>query len=183
MTRVPSQKVSMSVVRADNPHGPGRAIGAIPFVGPNGELYVAWNDYAANTIAFSGSLDGGATFSPQVVISPKTIPFDAGIPAEFSRRALVYPACDTDRSAGPNRGRLYCSWMDVGDMGTDIFLSTSDEGGATWSAPRVVGDVADLPEGPGDVVRGVAVIFNDEKAHVGPLWVRSIVAKFGCPRR
>jgi len=131
---------SFSVARADEPHGPGRAIGAIPFVGPNGELYVAWNDYAANTIAFSSSLDGGATFSPQVVISPKTIPFDAGIPAEFSRRALVYPACDTDRSAGPNRGRLYCSWMDVGDMGTDIFLSTSGDGGATWSAARAVGD-------------------------------------------
>jgi hypothetical protein len=29
--------------------------------------------------------------------------------------------------------------------------------------------VANLPEGPGDVVRGVAVVFNDEKAHVGPL--------------
>jgi len=37
---------SFSVARADEPHGPGRAIGAIPFVGPNGELYVAWNDYA-----------------------------------------------------------------------------------------------------------------------------------------
>src|ERR1051326_8462138 len=51
--------------RADNPQGPGRAIGACPFVGTNGELYVAWNDYAANTIAFARSLDGGAPSEPQ----------------------------------------------------------------------------------------------------------------------
>src|SRR5262249_57534907 len=93
---------SFGIVRADDPHGPGRAIGAVPFTGPNGELYVAWNDFAANTIAFSRSFDGGATFGPPSVISPKTIPFDIGIPAEFSRRALVYPACDADRSSGPH---------------------------------------------------------------------------------
>src|SRR5947208_2327137 len=30
--------------RADNPSGPGRSIGAAPFVGPDGTLAVAWND-------------------------------------------------------------------------------------------------------------------------------------------
>src|SRR5438876_11726506 len=55
---------SFSVVRADNPHGPGRAIGAIPFVGSNGEAYRARTDDAADTIAFSGSLDRRATFAP-----------------------------------------------------------------------------------------------------------------------
>ena len=131
---------SFSIVRADDPHGPGRAIGAVPFVGPNGELYVAWNDYSGNTIAFSSSVDGGGSFSAQSVISAKTIPFEAGIPAEFSRKALVYPACDADRSRGGHRGRLYCSWMDVGVMGTDIFLATSDDGGTSWSQARPVGD-------------------------------------------
>jgi len=136
---------SFSLVRADDPQGPGRAIGAVPFTGPNGELYVAWNDYAANTIAFSRSYDGGASFTSQSVISPKSIPFDAGIPAEFYRRALVYPACDADRSSGAHRGRLYCSWMDAGAQGTDIFLSTSDDGGSTWSAARPVGDRLSFP--------------------------------------
>src|SRR5437899_6569454 len=52
----------------------------------------------------------------------------------FSRRALVYPACDTDRSRGPHRGRLYCSWMDLTAGGvTDIFLSFSDDRGSSWS--------------------------------------------------
>src|SRR2546421_9170148 len=39
---------TFTVTRADDPKGPGRGIAAIPFVGTNGELYVAWNDYAAN---------------------------------------------------------------------------------------------------------------------------------------
>ncbi len=136
---------SFGVVRADDPSGPGRAIGAVPFTGPNGELYVAWNDYAANTIAFSRSFDGGATFGGLTVISQKTIPFDIGIPAEFYRRALVYPACDVDRSTGSYRGRLYCSWMDAGPAGTAIYLSTSNDGGSTWSAPRQVGDALGIP--------------------------------------
>ena len=97
----------------------------MPFTGPNGELYVAWNDYAANTIAFSRSFDGGGSFTGQTVISSKTIAFDIAIPAEFNRRALIYPACDADRSTGPHRGRLYCSWVDAGAQGTDVFLSTS----------------------------------------------------------
>jgi hypothetical protein len=129
-----------ATARADDPHGPGRAIGAVPFTGSNGELYLAWNDYAANTIAFASSLDGGASFSRQSVISAKSIAFDAGIPAEFSRRALVYPACDADRSDGARRGRLYCAWMDAGALGTQILLSSSDDRGVTWSAPKPVGD-------------------------------------------
>jgi len=126
---------TFTVARVDDPLGPGRAIGAVPFVGPNGELYVAWNDVAANTIAFNRSLDGGVTWDQPRVISHKRLPFDIGIPAEFSRGALVYPACDTDRSSGPRRGRLYCSWMDLTAAGnTDIFTSNSDDEGATWSA-------------------------------------------------
>ena len=132
---------TFSVIRIDSPTGPGRVIGADPFVGPNGEVYVSWNDAGHNTIAFNSSFDGGVTFGTPGVISPKIIPFDIGIPAEFFRRALVYPACDADRSSGAHRGRLYCSWMDLTAAGrTDILLSFSDDRGATWSAPKSVGD-------------------------------------------
>jgi hypothetical protein len=132
---------SFTINRADDPKGPGRSIGAVPFAGPNGELYVAWNNYLANTIAFNRSLDGGVTWDTESVISAKSIPFDIAIPAEFNRAALVYPACDTDRSSGPLRGRLYCSWMDLtGSRTTDILLSYSDDRGSTWSRPVSVGD-------------------------------------------
>ena len=137
---------TFTITRADDPSGPGKSIGASPTVGPNGELYVAWNDYAANNISFNRSFDGGATWGLQNVISAKSIPFDIGIPAESFRRALVYPALDVDRSNGPHRGRLYCSWMDQTAAGTtDIYLSFSDDNGADWSARTTVADQLALP--------------------------------------
>src|SRR5436190_3088116 len=84
---------TFTVTRADDPKGPGRAIGTVPFVGNNGELYVAWNDYAANTIAFNRSFDGGVTWDKQSVVANKRLPFDIAIPAESFRGALVYPSC------------------------------------------------------------------------------------------
>ena len=104
LARSTDHGATFTTVRIDDPRGPGRAIGAIPFVGPNGEVYVAWNDYAANTIAFNRSMDGGVTWDTPRVVASKRLPFDIAIPAEFNRGALVYPACDTDRSSGPHLG-------------------------------------------------------------------------------
>ncbi len=132
---------SFSVTRADDPSGPGRSIGASPAVGPNGELYVAWNDYVANAIVFNSSSDGGRSWGVPATISRKTLPFDIGIPAESFRGALVYPSLGVDRSNGPHRGRIYCSWMDQTPANvTDIFLSYSDNNGLTWSTPSHVPD-------------------------------------------
>ncbi len=137
---------SFNVTRADNPKGPGKAIGAVPFVGPEGELYVAWNDYAANAIVFNRSLDGGNTWGTPVTVASKQLGFDLGIPAEFSRGALVYPSCDSDRSNGAHRGRLTCAWMDLtGNGTTNIFLSFSDDQGQTWSSPQAVPDPLSFP--------------------------------------
>ncbi len=130
---------TFAVSRADTPSGPGNSIGAVPFVGPDGTLFVAWNDASANVIAFNRSVDGGVTWDAQRTIAPKAVPFDIGIPAESFRRALVYPACDTDRSKSSFRGRLYCSWMDLNGVNTDILLSFSDDAGSSWSAPAPVG--------------------------------------------
>src|SRR5437870_8606625 len=80
VARSSDQGATFTTVRADDPKGPGRAIGAVPFVGPNGEVYLAWNDYAANTIAFNRSFDGGATWAKQSVIAGKRLPFAIGIP-------------------------------------------------------------------------------------------------------
>lgn len=129
--------LSFTTTRIDDPSGPGRAIGVTVTTGPRGQVYAAWNDIAANTITFNSSFDGGVTWGTPHVIAPKSIAFDIGIPAEFSRRALEYPACDVDRSKGPNRGRISCAWMDLTPSGTDtdIFIAVSDDQGATWS-PR-----------------------------------------------
>jgi hypothetical protein len=132
---------TFSLARVDATNGPGKAIGAIPFTGPNGQVYAAWNDYEANTIAFNRSFDGGITWGHAKVVAGKSLPFDIAIPAEFNRGALVYPACAADNSAGTHRGRLYCSWMDLTPAGTtDIFLSYSENQGTTWSRPVAVAD-------------------------------------------
>ncbi len=132
---------TFAITRADDPSGPGKSIGAQPFVGPNGELYVAWNDYHANAIVFNRSFDGGKTWGVAHNIASKSLAFDLGLPAEFSRGALVYPSCDTDRSSGLHRGRLICSWMDQTANGTtDIFAAYSDNQGATWSQPQTITD-------------------------------------------
>ena len=141
LARSTDHGATFTIARVDDPRGPGSGIGAVPFVGPNGEVYVAWNDFGANTIAFNRSFDGGITWGPPRVIAGKSLPFDIAIPAEFSRGALVYPSCDADRSAGAHRGRLYCSWMDLTAAGnTDIFTAFSDDGGVTWTAPLAATD-------------------------------------------
>jgi hypothetical protein len=132
---------TFTVTRADDPKGQGHAIGASPAVGPDGTLYVAWNDYAANTIAFNRSTDGGQTWDAQRVVSAKSLPFDIAIPAESFRGALVYPSLGVDSSTGPHSGRIYCSWMDRTSAGaTDIFISYSDDKGTTWTRPVPVTD-------------------------------------------
>ena len=121
--------------------GPSAVIGADPFVGPNGEVYVAWHDVQNNVLLVNSSFDGGVTFGQPQSISPTIVAFDDAIPAQASRHALLYPACDADRSAGPNRGILYCSWMDeTATNGTDIFVAHSVDRGATWSNPVRVND-------------------------------------------
>jgi len=121
--------------------GPSSVIGADPFVGPNGEVYVAWHDVQNNVLSVNSSFDGGVTFGQPHTISPTVVAFDDAIPAQASRHALLYPACNADRSSGPNRGTLYCSWMDeTASNGTDIFVARSVDRGATWSTPVRVND-------------------------------------------
>src|SRR5437016_588337 len=137
---------TFTVTRADDPSGPGRSIGASPSVGPNGEVYVAWNDYVANAIVFNSSYDGGRSWGVPRTISTKTLPFDIRIPAESFRGALVYPSLGVDVSNGPHRGRIYCSWLDLTPANvTDIFISFSDNNGQTWSAPAHVPDQFGFP--------------------------------------
>lgn len=146
IARSTNHGASFSTVRIDDPNGPGQSIGASPAVGPNGEVYVAWNDYKANAIVFNRSFDGGQTWGVPSTISTKVVPFAVSVPAESFRGALVYPSLDVDRSSGSHRGRIYCSWMDLkATQVTDIFLSYSDNAGVTWSAPARVGDQLATP--------------------------------------
>jgi hypothetical protein len=134
---------SPPVFASDTNGGPHFGIGADPFVAADGAVHVAWHDQS-NAIVESSSTDGGNSFGATHLIASTIVPLDVAAPAESTRRVLVYPSCDSDRSTGPNRGALYCVWEDettTGD-GLDVFSSRSTDGGVSWSAPLRVNDDA-----------------------------------------
>lgn len=101
---------------------------ARPFCGPNGEVYVVWEKgantifcpdgsgnvtpYAGAQIAFSRSLDFGATYSPLSVISSLITNFLFSGPGDLRERGNEFPDIAVDRSTGPNRGKIYVTWHD-----------------------------------------------------------------------
>ena len=130
---------SVPVVASGNPSGPQGVIAADPYVTPNGTLHVAWKDADNNRIAESASADGGITFGAVHTVAATQIPFDIAIPAEQSRRALMYPSCGAISNTN-----LVCSFTDGSlSAGTDVFIARSSDGGATWTpAVRVNDDPA-----------------------------------------
>ncbi len=111
--------------------------GAVPAVGPNGEVYVAWA--GPSGLVFNKSLDQGNTWlSSEILIDPMPTGWAYSIPGVSRANGLPITACDT--SNGPNRGAIYVNWSDQrnGATDTDIWLAKSMDGGQTWSAPKRV---------------------------------------------
>jgi len=130
------QTFSAPVFADSTAGGPKGVIGADPVVGPDGTLYVAWHDVQNSLIAVSASTDGGQHFRPTHTVAPTQAAFDIGVPAQASRRALVYPTCGAAAGTVGGPGVLYCSWTDsTPTNGSDVFVSRSTDGGATWSSP------------------------------------------------
>lgn len=115
--------------------------GAVPAVGPNGEVYVAWS--YDEVIYFDRSPDGGETWLEEdIVIATQPGGWAFDIPGIF--RCNGMPITVADFSDGPNRGTIYVNWSDQrnGTDDTDIWLSSSKDGGITWSPPVRVNDDA-----------------------------------------
>lgn len=113
--------------------------GAVPAVGPNGEIYVAWA--GPEGIVFDRSLDGGVTWlDNDIFISDQVGGWDYYIPGLNRCNGLPVTVCDL--SGGPNNGTIYVNWTDQrnGTDNTDVFLSKSTDGGDTWSSPIRVND-------------------------------------------
>lgn len=113
--------------------------GAVPALGPNGEIYVAWA--GPNGLVFNKSLDQGDTWlTEEIAIDPMPTGWDYSIPG--INRANGLPITKCDLSGGPNHGTIYVNWSDQrnGSNDTDIWLSKSTDGGETWTAPARVND-------------------------------------------
>ncbi|MBI1747382.1 MAG: exo-alpha-sialidase [Acidobacteria bacterium] len=151
----------------------GGGIGANPLIGPNGEVYVAWNigwPSASQRIVMARSEDGGGTFTSPVTIANLcafTVP-------GFSRGQVpAFPSVAIDLSGGPQNGRLYVAWHSSCPSGNgDAYLSSSDDQGQTWSEPIVVNDdgATALQWSPSvsvDSSGNVNVVFYDRRENPG----------------
>ena len=110
--------------------------GAVPAVGPNGEVYVVWAGPLG--LVFDKSVDGGLSFGKDKVIG--TIPGGWDFGVEGLDRANGMPNTAVDLSNGPNKGTLYVNWIDARNGDPDVFAMASRDGGETWSPPVRVND-------------------------------------------
>lgn len=113
--------------------------GAVPTVGPNGEIYVAWSGPMG--IRFNRSTDEGDTWLPEeIFVSDQPGGWDYNVPGIMRCNGLPVTVCDI--SGGPHHGTIYINWTDqrIGTDDTDVWLSKSTDGGNTWSPPVRVND-------------------------------------------
>lgn len=113
--------------------------GAVPAVGPNGEIYTSWAGPAG--LVFDRSLNGGDTWLEEdIIVSDFPGGWDYTIPGIYRCNGLPVTVCDL--SNGLYRGNIYINWTDQrnGSEDTDVWLSKSSDGGNTWSAPIRVND-------------------------------------------
>jgi len=113
--------------------------GAVPAVGPNGEVYVAWAGPAG--IVFDRSLDGGDNWlTEDIPIDPMPGGWAFEIPGIYRCNGMPITCCDLSPSV--NNGTIYVNWSDQrnGVDDTDIWLSKSSDGGDSWSEPLRVND-------------------------------------------
>ena len=111
--------------------------GAVPAVGPNGEIYVSWA--GPKGLVFNRSLDQGATWlQEEILINSMPGGWNYSIPGISRANGLPITKCDL--SGGKNHGTIYVNWSDQsnGTDNTDIWLSKSTDGGNTWSSPARV---------------------------------------------
>jgi hypothetical protein len=113
--------------------------GAVPAVGPNGEIYVSWAGPLG--LVFTKSMDRGLTWpSENVFVSDFPGGWDYSIPGISRANGLPITCCDL--SGGPHHGTIYINWSDQrnGNNDTDIWMVKSTDGGTTWSISKRIND-------------------------------------------
>lgn len=104
--------------------------GAVPAIGPDGEIYIAWAGPLG--LMFDRSFDGGENFGKDIFISEIPGGWDFAIPGINRANGLPITACDISNSEF--RGNVYVCWADQrnGTADTDIYFVKSTDKGSTW---------------------------------------------------
>jgi hypothetical protein len=114
--------------------------GAVPAVGPNGEIYTAWAGPAG--LVFDRSTDGGLTWlNHDILVSDIPGGWDYNVPGIYRANGLPVTCCDLSNS--PYKGNIYINWTDernnsVSGQDVDVWMVKSTDGGNTWSPPKRV---------------------------------------------
>lgn len=112
------------------------------------------------------SADGGSTFGPAKTVAEGLV---------ASQRVLIDLAPAPAFAVDPRSGRIYASW----ESGHDVFLSRSDDGAGTWSAPHRMS-----PSTGGQFLPGIGiapdgrvdVAFYDRSADRGDVLAQVVLA-------
>ena len=108
--------------------------GATPAVSTNGNIYVAWA--YDDKIYFDRSTDNGKTWlEKDIVIATQPGGWAQRIPG-FGRINGMPVTC-VDNGNSKYAGTVYVNWTDQrnGSDNTDVFISSSQDEGKTWTAP------------------------------------------------
>lgn len=125
--------------------------GSRPIVGPDGEIYVIWQDFGLQQIVGRRSEDGGETFGPQFAIG--SIRDNPAAPPHFVAEeehpnpnypchsaTVNFPSICVDQSIGPRRGTVYVAWADrvIGDYSAiTTSIGETEPNGTIASADRL----------------------------------------------
>ncbi len=108
---------------------------ARPFCGPNGEVYVVWEkganlincpDGTGNVsnplgqIAFTRSLNFGASYDPFSIIGNVDLTFMASGPGDLRERGNEFPDIGVDMTNGCYRGNIYVTWHEAGTWTSNL---------------------------------------------------------------
>lgn len=127
----------ISAVPGDCKDNDQTAEGAVPAIGPNGGIYVAWS--RDDSIWFNVSFDDGETWMErESFIADQPVGWVVDIPGIYRCNGLPVTTCDL--STSENRGTIYVNWADQrnGEENTDIWLVKSSDQGKTWTSPKKV---------------------------------------------
>ena len=132
-----SEAVQINELSGNCLDGDSTTEGAVPAVGPDGEVYVAWG--FNEKIYFNSSLDGGKTWGKSnVEIADQPGGWDIDVPGLQRANGMPVTVCDV--SDGPHRGTIYVNWVDDRKGHYDVWFSKSTDKGKSWSKPKKIND-------------------------------------------
>lgn len=132
----------------------GTGIGADVKTNSAGVVFGFWPDTGSRRIFMVKSTNGGQSYSKPKAIASTFDSYDIGVPAMNNRRVLIYVSAGTFKTA--TRDLVYAVWADLsGAPGcrspskepgssatspckTRIWFARSTDGGATWSAKKMI---------------------------------------------